>query len=136
MYASTPATSTSPGRPPVITPESNKETGGYAANDYSDGNEPEHYGAPVQRKQETNAYIATNAGTKPHISDSHIKPSHIKPSHNLKTIKRSNKVLEALALPTLSNLNPRSLYNKINEFQEFVLSEDVDIVFLSETWER
>ena len=62
--------------------------------------------------------------------------SHIKPSHNLKTIKRSNKVFEALALPTLSNLNPRSLYNKINEFQEFVLSEDVDIVFLSETWER
>ena len=44
--------------------------------------------------------------------------------------------MEALALPTLVNLNPRSLYNKINEFQEFVVSEDVDIVFLSETWER
>ena len=54
----------------------------------------------------------------------------------MKTIKRSNKVLEALALPTLCNLNPRSLYNKINEFQEFVVSEDVDVVFLSETWER
>ena len=54
----------------------------------------------------------------------------------MKTIKRSNKELEALALPTLANLNPRSLYNKINKFQEFVQSEDVDIVFLSKTWER
>ena len=54
----------------------------------------------------------------------------------MKTVKRSNKVLEAISLPTLCNLNPRSLYNKINEFQEFVRNEDVDIVFLSETWER
>ena len=33
-------------------------------------------------------------------------------------------------------MNPRSVYNKINEFHEFVENEEVDLVFMSESWER
>ena len=33
-------------------------------------------------------------------------------------------------------MNPRSVYNKINEFHEFVKNESIDIVFMSESWER
>ena len=39
---------------------------------------------------------------------------------NLTVIKRSNKVCEALNLPKVLNLNPRSIYNKIDEFATFV----------------
>ena len=34
------------------------------------------------------------------------------------------------------NLNPRSVYNKINEFQTLVSELEVDLVFMSESWER
>ena len=33
-------------------------------------------------------------------------------------------------------MNPRSIYNKINEFHTFVEEEQVDLVFMSESWER
>ena len=33
-------------------------------------------------------------------------------------------------------MNPRSVYNKVDEFHDFVLNEEVDIVFMSESWER
>ena len=55
---------------------------------------------------------------------------------NLKVVKRSNKNIQALSLPTLVNMNPRSVYNKIDEFHTFVRQEEVDVVFLSESWER
>ena len=56
--------------------------------------------------------------------------------NNLKTIKRSNKLVQALQLPTIMNVNPRSIYNKIAEFHTFVDEEKVDCVFMSESWER
>ena len=55
---------------------------------------------------------------------------------NLTVIKRWNKVFEALNLPNVLNLNPRSIYNKIDEFATFVTEEDVDLVCMSESWER
>ena len=42
----------------------------------------------------------------------------------------------AAFLPTRVNINPRSLYNKVDEFCTFVKMESVDVVFVSETWER
>ena len=33
-------------------------------------------------------------------------------------------------------MNPRSVYNKIKEFHEFVRNEDIDVIFMSESWER
>ena len=34
------------------------------------------------------------------------------------------------------NVNPRSIYNKIQEFHTFVKEETIDCVFMSESWER
>ena len=44
--------------------------------------------------------------------------------------------MQAFSLPTICNLNPRSIYNKIEEFHTFVEEEDVDLVLMSESWER
>ena len=55
---------------------------------------------------------------------------------NVKVLKKSNKHMQALILPTLCNINPRSVYNKTDEFQTFVKEEDIDVVFISESWER
>ena len=45
-------------------------------------------------------------------------------------------MLQALDLPIVVNLNPRSVYNKIDEFHALVEEEDVDITFMSESWEK
>ena len=55
---------------------------------------------------------------------------------NLVVIKPSNKVCQALSLPKVLNLNPRSIYNKIDEFKTFVTEEQVDLTCMSESWER
>ena len=49
---------------------------------------------------------------------------------------RSNKVGQALQLPTVMNINPRSVYNKPEELQALITEEQIDCVFLSESWER
>ena len=48
-------------------------------------------------------------------------------SKNLKVIKRSNKVCQALKLPKVLNVNPRSLYNKKNAFVTFIEEENIDL---------
>ena len=40
--------------------------------------------------------------------------------NNLVVIKRSNKIFQAMSLPKVLNLNPRSIYNKADEFMTFV----------------
>ena len=50
--------------------------------------------------------------------------------------KNSGKIYEALNLPTLCNINPRSIYNKLDEFHTFVEEEQLDCIFMSESWER
>ena len=47
---------------------------------------------------------------------------------NLTVVKRSNKVGQALSLPKILNCNPRSIYNKTEEFSTFVKEEQVDLL--------
>lgn len=54
----------------------------------------------------------------------------------LVTIKRNDKFEEAFDLPKVLVLNPRSIYNKIDQFKTFIIEKDVDLVFMSESWER
>ena len=56
--------------------------------------------------------------------------------NNLKVVKRSNKIGQALSLPKVLNLNPRSLYNKVEEFVTFITEENIDLTCISESWER
>ena len=53
-----------------------------------------------------------------------------------KTIGKCEKAASALNLPIVMNLNARSIYNKINEFQDVVTQYEVDLIMMSETWER
>ena len=61
--------------------------------------------------------------------------NEVKP-RNVKVVKRNKKLLEALELPVIANINPRSVYNKADEFCTFVQEEAVDLLFMSESWER
>ena len=51
-------------------------------------------------------------------------------------MKKSSKVYQALSLPTLCNMNPRSVYNKLDEFHTFVKEEQLDCIFMSESLEH
>ena len=54
----------------------------------------------------------------------------------LKTIRRDNKVLQALTLPKLSIYNMRSLIPKNQNFGEDMADRDCDLSFLTELWEK
>ena len=50
----------------------------------------------------------------------HGKTRNLRQPRNVRAIKRSNNTLQALDLPTVINLNPRSVYNKVDEFHSLV----------------
>ena len=61
----------------------------------------------------------------------------MKDTEEIKSSKsKSSKIVQSLNLPVICNMNPRSAYNKIDELHEFVKEEQVDLLFLSESWER
>ena len=51
-----------------------------------------------------------------------------------KNVKK--KIEQSVFLPKVMNLNPRSIYNKIEEFLTFVQEESIDLVCMSESHER
>ena len=51
------------------------------------------------------------------------------------TIRRSNKILEATNLPSMLVLNPRSIYNKSEEFWLMMDQLESDICYMSELWD-
>ena len=72
--------------------------------------------------------LITNRGPKP-------PPENRKPLDNI-TVKRSNKLLAAVQLPVVVNLNPRSIYNKTDEFKMLMEQLEVGVCFMSESWDR
>ena len=99
--------------------------------------------------QQLDGNISLNSSGFESISDStniinvHVSLVRKKPVVNteprtrvLKSIKRNNSVLHALELPLVINLNPRSLYNKLDEFKLMMEQYQADVVFVSESWER
>ena len=62
--------------------------------------------------------------------------SQIETLKSNKTIKRNNKAVAALNLPTVININPRSVYNKVDEFHEMMEQYSVDLCLMSGSWER
>ena len=39
-------------------------------------------------------------------------------------------------MPTICNINPRSAYNKLEELHTLIKEEDLQLIFISESWER
>ena len=50
--------------------------------------------------------------------------------------RRNNVVLQSLELPVFINLNPRSIYNKTEDFKLLVDQYEADVICISESWER
>ena len=65
-----------------------------------------------------------------------LKKKNLNNKNNVNNVVRPNKFLQALQLPVIANINPRSVYNKTEEFHTFVKEEEVDLLFMSESWER
>ena len=53
-----------------------------------------------------------------------------------KIIRRNNRILESTFLPVIMLLNPRSIYNKSDEFKIMVEQYEIDICCISESWDR
>ena len=45
-------------------------------------------------------------------------------------------VLQSMELPVVMNINPRSFYNKTEEFQLLLEQYQADVICISESWER
>ena len=54
----------------------------------------------------------------------------------LQTIRRNNAILQSMELPVIMNLNPRSIYNKTDEFLELLEQYSPQVITISESWER
>ena len=54
----------------------------------------------------------------------------------LKTLRRSNKAVQGLSLPAISNYNMRSLLPKLDSFAEDFEERDTGLSFLTEIWEK
>ena len=52
------------------------------------------------------------------------------------TIKRDNKFIKALSLPTFSVYNMRSIWSKLSSLSEDMTERETDFSILSEVWER
>ena len=53
-----------------------------------------------------------------------------------KTIRRNNLVLQSMVLPTVMNINPRSIYNKSDEFSLLLDQYSADVICMSESWSK
>ena len=53
-----------------------------------------------------------------------------------RVIRRNNLVLQSVNLPVIININPRSLYNKSDEFSLSLEQYSADVICVSESWER
>ena len=59
-----------------------------------------------------------------------------KPKTNLKTVRRIPKPVSKTLLPTVINLNPRSLYGRLKELKILIQEYKGDLVCVSESWNR
>ena len=55
---------------------------------------------------------------------------------NVTVVKRSRNVVQALHLPKILNLNPRSAMNKTEQISRFIEEENIDVAFISESHDR
>ena len=65
-----------------------------------------------------------------------LNENMMKENNTKNKAKAINRFEQALNLPVLCNINPRSIYNKSKEFHTLVKEEQLDVVFISESWER
>ena len=53
-----------------------------------------------------------------------------------RVLRRENKCIQALSLPTILSYNMRSIWGKLSSFAEDMHERDCQISFLCEVWEK
>ena len=73
-----------------------------------------------------------------HLSEHRNQTPNLQPRRQpiLKTIRRNNAILQSMELPVIMNINPRSIYNKTEEFLELLEQYSPQVITISESWER
>ena len=73
-----------------------------------------------------------------HISNFRSEYPNLQPKRApvRKTIVRNNLLLQSMELPVVMNINPRSIYNKTEEFQLLLDQYQAEVICMSESWER
>ena len=73
-----------------------------------------------------------------HISEYRNQFPNLEPRRRpvLQTIRRNNDILQSMELPVVMNINPRSIYNKKDEFLELLDQYSAQVITISESWER
>ena len=77
--------------------------------------------------------ITVQTGYRPHMNP---QLSSIRLPPVRKTVRRDNKVLQAVSLPKLSNYNMRSFLPKIENFGINMHDRNCSLSFLTEVWEK
>ena len=73
------------------------------------------------------------------ITDNINKNYHLKEKtekNNVKIARQPKKMFQALNLPKIKNINPRSLMNKIEKLKTFIKEKNIDVAFISESHDR
>ena len=65
-----------------------------------------------------------------------VKPGPDQRKSACRVIRRENKCVQALTIPTTLVYNMRSIWSKLNNFSEDMIERSANICFLSEVWEK
>ena len=89
-----------------------------------------HCGTTLSHCNESENYIPVFTGHRP-------EPEHITRQPPVrKVIRRENRCIQALSLPTILSYNMRSLWGKIRSLATDIHERSGEIIFLSEVWEK
>ena len=80
--------------------------------------------------------ISVQIGNRPITFSSRSRQEAPSRKKNNITIRRDNKLLESLSLPTFSVFNMRSIWSKLSSLSEDMAERQTDFSILSEVWEK
>ena len=81
-------------------------------------------------------HIPVHISLRSQENHQHQKPHPDRKHSNNITVRRDNKLLEAMSLPVFSVYNMRSIWSKLSSLAEDMDNRDSDIAILSEVWEK
>ena len=84
---------------------------------------------------QTTQQIRVRITNRPYQPNQQRRKLQVKPQ-NLKTIRRERKTAIVSELPRVMVINPRSIYNRVDEFSKIIYHYNIQVSGISESWER
>ena len=96
---------------------------------------PVHIPANKSQAMRTPAFIPVHvSANRSQVCRSSVLPDRGKPVRV--TVRRNNLVIQAISLPVVMVINPRSIYKKSEEFSLLLEQYSADVICMSESFER